>query len=102
MNTECREGSTKDYAKGREVCCRGSRRLPKSAMPSEVMSPTVDKTPDLMKKLLPDDGLPHGSTPRDLQRENETDLREALENFRAYLSILREWDQEERLETGNA
>jgi len=36
--------------------------------------------------------------PTVLSYENETDLREALENFRAYLSILREWDQQEPLE----
>jgi len=34
--------------------------------------------------------------------ENGADLREAVKNFRAYLSILREWDRNERLETGNA
>jgi len=36
-----------------------------------------------------------------LPYDNETDLREALANFRAYLSILREWDQDERLKTEN-
>ena len=34
--------------------------------------------------------------------ENETDLHEGVENFRAYLSILREWDQNERLDTENS
>ena len=30
-------------------------------------------------------------------RESDEDLREAAENFRAYLSILREWDEKEKL-----
>ena len=32
-----------------------------------------------------------------LPYEEEVDIQEALEKFRAYLSILREWDQKERL-----
>ena len=31
----------------------------------------------------------------------EDELHDVLENFRAYLSILREWDQNERLKTEN-
>lgn len=52
------------------------------------------------KLLYPDDSL-GVVVPIALPYENETDLREALANFRAYLSILREWNQNERLETEN-
>ena len=34
-----------------------------------------------------------------LPYRSKRDIREALDNFRAYVSILREWDRKERLET---
>lgn len=32
-----------------------------------------------------------------LPYENENDMRETVENFSAYLAILREWDSKERM-----
>ena len=55
-----------------------------------------DKKAGFLRKLL----VPKGSTSMPatvLEFENEEDLREAAESFRAYLSILREWDEKEKL-----
>ena len=54
------------------------------------------KKASFLGKLL----VPEGSTNMPatvLEFENEEDLREAVENFQAYLSILREWDEKEKL-----
>ena len=57
-----------------------------------------NKKAGFLEKLL----VPEGSTSMPatvLEYENDDDLREAAENFRAYLSILREWDEKEKLGT---
>ena len=54
------------------------------------------------EKLLDPDGSFGVVVPSILSHENGADSREAVANFRAYLSILREWDRKECLETGNA
>jgi hypothetical protein len=50
------------------------------------------------KKLFTSDNSFGVAPPRILPYESEGDLREAVENFRAYLSILREWGRKERLD----
>lgn len=97
MNAEYREGNTEDHEKGTNLCCRGQHSLPKSVIPTKPRFPAGDKTPGFMKKLLPGEELPQGSASRAIQRENEDELREAVENFRAYLSILRKWDEKENV-----
>jgi hypothetical protein len=50
------------------------------------------------KKLFTSDNSFGVAPPRILPYESEGDLREAVENFRAYLEILREWDCRDRLQ----
>jgi hypothetical protein len=61
-----------------------------------------DQEATFRKKLLSAECVPEGALATALPYANETDLRETLENFRAYLSILRKWDQNERLDTENS
>jgi|LZCG01.1.fsa_nt_gb hypothetical protein len=50
------------------------------------------------RKLLPPNEPLRIQHPAALSYESEGDLREAVENFRAYLEILREWDCRDRLQ----
>ena len=61
-----------------------------------------DQEATFRKKLLSAECVPEGALATALPYAREMDLRETLENFRAYLSILREWDQKERLEASNS
>jgi len=54
------------------------------------------KEPSFLGKLLVSEGST--SMPATvLEYESEDELREAVENFRAFLSILRQWDEKEEL-----
>lgn len=53
-----------------------------------------DKASAFRRKLL--DSISKDARPVDFPYENEDDLREAVENFRAYLMILQEWDKRDR------
>ena len=55
------------------------------------------KKASFLGKLLTPKGLTGVPPATVLEYENEEDLREAAENFRACLSILREWDDKEKL-----
>lgn len=58
----------------------------------------VDPGTSFREKLLDPDESFGVIVPGVFSYENSADLREAVENFRAYLAILLEWDRKERLE----
>ena len=55
------------------------------------------KKASFLGKLLTPKGLTGVHHATVLEYENEEDLREAVENFRAYLLILSQWDEKEKL-----
>ena len=59
-----------------------------------------DKAVAFQKKLLSSTFAREPDLSAFLRYANECDRREALANFRAYLSILREWDQKGRRAQG--
>ena len=65
----------------------------------EHLGKRIDQAVAFKRESLVATGTPSAHLLTFLPYRSKRDIDEALDNFRAYVSILREWDQKERLMT---